>query len=185
LVTEGELPECTNILLRNPDSIKDWLSIADKHMQTYAENPNLFLLPRAHEFLKPLIESYADNTEGFIEYLTGLRDCFDRGTRQFSDIQSVYRRVNGRHVQQTRRERINRAVSKAEELYGEIPFTHRMRWMAELEHEWAQRRLMFLEVQRERLKQERLSSEQRTEYLLEFWDAIDTEIYEEKVPPWN
>jgi hypothetical protein len=53
---EGTLPECTNTLLRSPDKLRDWLSIADKHMQTYAENPSTFLLPRAHEFLKPLIE---------------------------------------------------------------------------------------------------------------------------------
>lgn len=172
-------------LLRNPDKIKDWLSIADKYMQTYAENPEMFVLPRAHEHLKPLITTFAHDLEGFTFYLLELRDNFDRNSAQFKDVQAVYRRMNGRHVQQQRRHRINRAVSKAEELYGEIPYTHRMQWMAELEHDWARRRMAFLEAQRTRLRQERLSTEQRTELLLEFWDEVDTEIYEGKLPPWN
>ena len=78
-----------------------------------------------------------------------------------------------------------RAIIKAEALYGEIPYTKRMQWMAEQEHIWAQRRLAFLEQQRKRLKQDRLSTDLRTEMLLEFWDIIDTEIYEGNLPPWN
>ena len=179
------LKECTNTLLRNPDKVKEWLSLADKYMQTFAQNKEMFLLPKAHEFLKPLIEAYALDPEGFVQFLVELRNCYDRRSAQFVEVQAIYRRVNGRYVQQSRRERIGRAVAKAEELHGEIPFTLRMQWMANLEHEWAQRRLAFLEQQRQRLKLERLSTEMRTEYLLEFWDMIDTEIYEGNIPPWN
>lgn len=185
MTTEGALPECTNTLLRNPDKMQEWLLIADKYMQTYAENPKTFLLPRAHEFLKPLIESYALNLEGFTLYLVGLRDSFDRTSRAYKDVQSLYRKVNGRLIQQQRRERINRAVAKAEELYGEIPYTHRMQWMAELEHQWAKRRLEFLEANRRRYKKDRLPSEDRAELLAEFWENIDHEIYEGKLPQWN
>ena len=182
---ETPLALCTNMMLRNPDKVSEWITIADRYMQTYAEDPNTFLLPKAHEFLKPLIESYALNLEGFTQYLIGLRDCFDRSTAQFTQIQAIYRRVNGRFVQQQRRERISRAVAKAEELYGEIPYTERIQWMARIEHEWAQRRLAWLEQQRQRLSKERLSVDIRTELLLEFWDNIDTEIYEGNIPPWN
>ena len=175
----------TETRLRNPDKVKDWLNIADKHMMNYASNPDVFLLPKAHEFMKPLIEAFAHNTEGYAQYLVDLRDNFDRRSLPFVEIQAIYRRVNGRAVQQARRERIARAVAKAEELYGEIPYTKRMQWMAEREHEWAQRRLTFLEQQRERLKQERLAVDVRTEMLLEFWDIIDTEIYKGELPPWN
>jgi hypothetical protein len=132
-----------------------------------------------------LIEAFAHDTEGYAQYLVDLRDNFDRRSLPFVEIQAIYRRVNGRAVQQARRERIARAVAKAEELYGEIPYTKRMQWMAEREHEWAQRRLGFLEAQRERLKQERLAVDVRTEMLLEFWDIIDTEIYKGELPPWN
>lgn len=182
---ETRLAACTNMLLRNPDKVGEWVTVADRYMQTYVEDPEAFLLPKAHEFMKPLIEAYALNLEGFTHYLVGLRDCFDKRSTQFNKIQAIYRRINGRHVQQTRRERIGRAVDKAEELYGELPYTQRIQWMAHLEHEWAQRRMAFLEQQRQKLKTERLSVEIRTELLAEFWNDIDTEIYEGKLPPWN
>ena len=182
---ESPLSAVTATLLRNPDKVKEWLTIADKHMTSYEDNPEVFLLPKAHEFLKPLIEAYSNNLEGFTQYLLELRDNFDRKSRQFVDVQAIYRRLNGRYVQQSRRERMARAIIKAEALFGEIPYTKRMQWMAEQEHVWAQRRLAFLEQQRKRLKQERLSTELRTEMLLEFWDIIDTEIYKGELPPWN
>ena len=182
---EPTLSECTNTFLRNPDRVQDWLKLVDNYMQTYAQNADVFLLPKAHEFMKPLIEAYAANLEGFTHYLIGLRDSYDRGSEQFQQIQTIYRRVNGRYVQQSRRDRIKRAVDKAEQMYGEANYRDRLAWMADLEHEWAQRRLAFLEQQRTRLKLERLSTELRTELLLEFWDIIDTEIYEGNIPPWN
>lgn len=182
---ESALSQCTNALLRNPDKAAEWIAVADRHMQTYVESPETFLLPKAHEFLKPLIESYALNLDGFTQYLVGLRDSFDRRSSQFTQIQAVYRRVNGRYVQQQRRERIGRAVAKAEELYGTVHYQERVFWMARVEHEWAQRRIAFLEQQRRRIGEPRLSVDIRTELLLEFWDGIDTEIYEGNIPPWN
>ena len=103
----------TETVLRNPDKVKDWLDIADKHMMSYANNPDVFLLPKAHEFMKPLIEAFAHDTEGYAQYLVDLRDNFDRRSLPFVEIQAIYRRVNGRAVQQARRERIARAVAKA------------------------------------------------------------------------
>lgn len=184
-IVESALSQCTTALLRNPDKTAEWITVADRHMQTYVESPETFLLPRAHEFLKPLIESYALNIDGFTQYLVGLRDSFDRRSSQYTQIQAVYRRVNGRYVQQQRRERMGRAVARAEELYGEIPYQERIQWIAKLEHEWARRRIAFLEQQRRRIGEPRLSVEIRTELLLEFWDTVDTEIYEGQIPPWN
>jgi hypothetical protein len=182
---ESPVSSVTETLLRNPDKVNDWLIITDKHMTSYASNPEVFLLPKAHEFLKPLIEAYSHNLEGFTQYLVEIRDNFDRRSLQYTEVQAIYRRINGRYVQTARRERIARATAKAEELYGEIPYTKRLQWMAELEHKWAQRRLAFLEIQRTRLKQKHLETELRTELLLEVWDIIDTEIYKGELPPWN
>ena len=184
-LNDPSLGECTNTLLRNPDKVQDWLTLADKYMQTFTQNPNMFLLPKAHEFMKPLLQAYAEDLEGFTHYIIGLRDSFDRGSAQFDQIQSIYRRVNGRYVQQQRRQRMQRAVDKAEELWGEITFQDRMVWIAKLEHEWAQRRLAFLEKRRDRLRNQRLSTEERAEALLEFWDMVDTEIHQGDLPPWQ
>ena len=179
------LNETTQILLRNPSSIEKWLILSDKYMQTFAKDPSMFLLPKTHEFLKPLIEAYATNVEGFVQYLVGLRDSFSKEDMAWGQVQSIQRRVNGRFVQQHRRERAQRAISKAEDLYGESDYHSRLKWVADLEHTWAGRRLVYLDKHRDEGKSERLSTDHRAELLLEFWEIIDTEIFEGGVPPWN
>ena len=88
------LNETTQILLRNPSSIEKWLILSDKYMQTFAKDPSMFLLPKTHEFLKPLIEAYATNVEGFVQYLVGLRDSFSKEDMAWGQVQSIQRRVN-------------------------------------------------------------------------------------------
>jgi hypothetical protein len=154
-------------------------------MQTFAKDPSIFLLPKSHEFLKPLIEAYAFNIDGFVQYLVGIRDSFSKEDLAWEQVQSIQRRINGRYVQQQRRERAARAITKAEELYGKTDYHSRLKWVSDLEHKWASRRLLFLDKHRDSLKGERIDTETRAELLLEFWEIIDTEIFEGDVPPWN
>ena len=185
-MTIDDLKKCTEKLLRTPNSINKWIEIADKHMQTKRENPYMFSLPRAHEFLSPIIYVYQKDIDGFLRYITSLRDEFSRGDKAWEDLQKVYRRINGRQVQAIRRERSARACEKAKELYGETDYHSRMQWVSDLEHAWASRRLEFLDGYRSKYKADRLDTETRTEALSEFWEIIDTEIYEGvNIPPWN
>jgi hypothetical protein len=177
--------ETSDLILRNQTKASTWLTQADKYMQAYAENPTAFILPKAHAFMKPLIEAYAYNLDGFTEYVLGIRDSFERQSSAWTSVHSLYRRLLGRHTQQLRRERSNRAIAKAEELHGKVGFHDRLRWVARLEHDWAQRRLAFMDKCRAKAGVERLNTEDRSELLLEFWETIDMEIYEGKVPPWN
>jgi hypothetical protein len=57
--------------------------------------------------------------------------------------------------------------------------------MTDIEHEWAKRRLEFLKVVRKKSGEQHLSTEDRAEALLEFWDTIDTEIYDGRLSKWN
>lgn len=84
-----------------------------------------------------------------------------------------------------RRERSNRAVDKALQLYGDVDFQTRLQWVSNLEHAWAQRRVAFLEIERKRFENDRIDVESRVELLAEFWNDIDTEIHEGKIPKWN
>ena len=181
-----ELKACTETLRKGPHSVNKWITLADKYMQAYAENPHQFLLPKTHEFLYPLIKAFAPDTEGFTLYLVNLRDSFDKADRAWEQIQLHYRRINGRHVQQMRRERSQRAVTKAEELYGSTDYHSRLQWVANLEHNWSQRRLAFLDSKRDSFSSGRIDTEARTELLAVFWEVIDTEIFEGKeLPPWS
>mgnify|MGYP003968432645 FL=1 len=180
------IQDCTEFFLKNPHSVKKWLTLVDKYMQTLAKEPEMFLMPKAHDFLQPLVESYATDTEGFTQYLVYIRDSFSKSDLAWEHVQSAYRKINGRYVQQVRRERSNRACVKAEELYGPTDYHSRLQWVADLEHSWAQRRLAFLEKHRSDRRAGRLDTETRAELLVEFWKVVDTEIKEgREIPPWN
>lgn len=182
---QRNIRETTDLLLDNPNMASVWLGQADKYMQAHSYDPQTFILPKEHAFLQPLVEAYAANLEGFVEYIVGVRDSIEKGSGAWERVQNLYRRVMGRYVQQQRRERANRALAKAEELYGGTSFHDRLRWVSNLEHGWAKRRLDYLAERRARTEDDRLSSDERAEALLEFWDIIDTEIYNGEVPPWN
>ena len=184
-LTDSELQATIDIFLRSPDKAAEWLTLADKYAQAYLEDPKIFLLPTAHGFLKPIIERYANDLEGLAQYVETVRDAFDRRSAQWLAIQRVYRRINGRHVQQLRRSRSNRAVEKAIELFGSVDYKTRLQWVANLENDWAKRRLVFLDAQRDKFKGGRISVEDRVELLAEFWNDIDTEIYEGRLKKWN
>ena len=183
--TKDYLAASRERLLKAPDKISERLNVVDKHMQSYDQQHQIMLLPAGYEFLQPLATAFVRDLGGFGTFILGLRDSFDRRSRHFVDIQKLYRRVNGRHVQQQRRERMARAMGKAEALYGDVAYPTRIQWMTNVEHKWARRRLEFLTGVRDRSGEQHLSTEDRTEALLEFWDKIDTEIYEGDLPPWN
>ena len=181
----GNLESVTAALLRNPDKSAEWLNLADKYAKAYLEDPKIFLLPTAHEFLRPIIVRYSNDLEGLTEYIETVRDSFDRKSAQWLAIQRVYRRINGRHGQQLRRNRSNRAVEKATELFGSIEYQRRLQWVANLENDWAKRRLVFLDAHRDKYKNGRIPEDERVELLAEFWNDIDTEIYEGRLKNWN
>ena len=184
-ISQMDLNSCTEKLLRTPTSIKKWIEIADKHMQTKKADPDMYALPRAHEFLAPVIDTLKDMEE-FLDYIVMLRDNFSKGDKTWGDIQKVYRKVNGRHVQAIRRDRASRACAKAHELYGETDYHSRLQWISDLENKWASKRLDFLDGFRAKYKSDRLDTEIRKDALIEFWNIIDTEIYEGRnIPPWN
>jgi len=171
-----------------------WQAIAPRGLNTSGplsgktatsfNNPSMG--PPSTEFLHPLILAFAPDIEGFTLYLVDLRDSFSKSDKAWEQIQVHYRRINGRHVQKMRRERSNRAVVKAEELYGATDYHTRLQWVANLEHKWSQRRLLYLDEQRAAFSSGRIDTEARTELLAVFWEVVDTEIFEGKeLPTWS
>ena len=177
------IQDSTNTLLSNKNGIATWLNVADNYIQAFNEDRANFVLPRAYIALKPIIESYANNLEGFALYVKGMRDTVAKKDPMYVELQALYRRVNGRYIQQVRRERSQRVVVKAEKLFGMADYHTKQRWVADLEHNWAQRRISFMQNVS---KGKRLGMEERAEHLAEFWNDIDTEINNgEGLSDWN
>jgi hypothetical protein len=81
------------------------------------------------------------------------------------------------------RERAQRVTAKAETIFGTASYHTKHKWVADLEHEWAKRRIEFMQTVS---KGKRLSMDERAEHLAEFWNDIDTEINNgEGLSDWN
>ena len=64
---QPDLNYTTEMLLKNASVIGKNLGVLDKYMQTYAKDSSMFILPKAHKFMEPVVIAYASNLGGFIE----------------------------------------------------------------------------------------------------------------------
>lgn len=175
--------ELTDELLSDRAAVK-WLRLADNYIQMFNKSPHEFILPREHARLKPLIEIYAHDLHGFVRYILGVRDSYTHDTAAYADLHKLYRTVSTRLLQQERRHRLNAAVDKALALRGAPASFHtRATWARRMEQEWGRRRLEQMKGYRDKTKRNRLSVDERTEVLDEFWSEIDNEIARGELPP--
>ena len=183
---EGDMTtihELTDDLLLNHEPAK-WLRLADSYIQMFNKSPREFILPREHARLKPLIEIYAHDLQGFVLYILGVRDSYTHDAATYADLHKLYRTVSTRALQQDRRVRLNAAVEKAMQLRGRPASFHtRATWARRMEQAWGQRRLQHMSEYRDKTQRNRLTVEERSEILDEFWKSIEEEIARGDLPP--
>lgn len=168
------------------DKAAEMLAQTDGYIQMYHKLSGELTLPKSHARLRPLVETFAEDLGGFVEFVREVRDGMTRNDDGYSDIHALYRLIQTRHVQQQRRERIGRAVEQAKAMYGDTNFQTRQRWIAMLEHKWAKRRLKYMDAVRRGSGVKRLTTEQRAVVAAEFWDMLDKEIDAgEGIPKWG
>lgn len=174
------------LLYEVPDKAAELLALADMYIRAFNEAPEQFILPHDHAILLPLIERYHSNMAAFVLYVLGVRDSLPPKSLWHEAVHDLYRRLSGRYVQRVRRERMNRAMAKAVELYGDAPYDVKARWLRRLEKLWAQRRLAFLADWRRGRAHRTLSRTDQADALTEFWDMIEQEIANgERIPKWE
>lgn len=179
----NELSALTDALLTNHDAVR-WLRLADNYIQMYNKAPRYFILPRAHARVKPLIEVYADDLAGFVRYILGVRDSFPADSRSHGELHKLYRTVSTRALQQERRYRLNLAVERAVQLRGTPATTEtKQLWARKMEQEWGRRRMQRMASVRAMTTRKRLSVDERTQVLEDFWAEIDAEIARGALPP--
>ena len=160
-----------------------WLRTADTQIINYLKDPKGFVLNKAHKDMLPVIEDCAYDLAGFVEFISAVRDnC--TGVKQEA-VYRFYRTVSGRLLQQQRRERFDRALTKAIELHGQYPnYITRMAWIHQLEQVWRKRRQEAMADARGS-KGSRIPRDELADVLSEFWEDIDAEIEQGQVPDWN
>lgn len=177
------LERLTDELLGNHHAA-ECLRLADDYIQMYHRTGDKFILPREHAKLRPLIEAYADDLEGLVHYVLGVRDTLSQDSVAHAELHKLYRTVSTRLLQQERRARINAAVDKAVSMAeGPVSYDTKFAWARRIEQEWGRRRLDFMAELRRKTKRNRLSVDERSEALAQFWKNIDWEIKRGELPP--
>lgn len=172
------LSEFTSWLLdeANPS---DWVQLADQYIQTYNKlGKERFVLPNIHSKLKILIEIFANDRKGFVEYIKGVRDASHAAVK--SDIHKIYRTILTRDLQAARRVRLNRVVDLYESTHGKLKYSDRLAYMGAVEKAWGKERLAYMKAYR--LGKKRLSLDEQANVLDDFWAIIDKKIDEGILP---
>lgn len=170
-----DIQTTTSALHCAPDAAT-WLKLADNYIQAYNKLPNRFVLPSQHSILKPIIEHFAGDLRSFALYIKALRDGAEGGA--WDELHDLYRTVSLRALQQTRRARIRRAVDLVSEavagLLGRKPnFDEQQRIGRLVETHWGAKRLQYLQQERTLRRINKLSAEERSIALDQFWSDLD------------
>ena len=161
------------------------LRLADKYMEVYRSDRKRFVLAEEHKFLEPVIKYYATRAKGFSKYILKLRDEYPRISQEYEELNKMYRTVFTRAVQQDRRLRADYALNLAVKTRGDPPsFSERLSWVARREAEWAVGRREHLEKARNAVGG-KLSRDETTVVLAEYWAEIDANINNTGVPEWG
>lgn len=179
-----DLRETTSYLLRLPD-IGAWLKLADKYITAYNSMPEHFVLPVQHALLQPIIEAFAKDGAAFTTYIHALRDAADGAAHD--ELHALYRTVMVRVMQTVRRTRLRKGtlllLPQLGPLLGrDIGYDDQQRVAKFLEQCWGAMRMAAMSEQRAQQQDKRLSSDDRTVLLENFWKNLDQQLDQGEVP---
>ena len=152
-------------------------SLADHYLMEMEKRGSDFRLPREHAVVKPILEEFAGDFDGFAAWLHGIhRDMpFRSAVRQ--EFYIAIRRVDVR-LNQDRNRELTRLATKVAVDKKWLPdvFSLKQAYAAKLRKYWELRRTTFLASHRAASPTKRLTADERTELSAEFWETIRKEI---------
>lgn len=167
------LDQFTVWLLQQKDPSKTIL-LADSYMRHYHKiGKSTFVLPTEHNVIEPLIESFAEDHRGFVEYIKGVREQLQDDDRKTA-VHDVYRTMLVRQAQQDRRKRIDEALAVYESRRPKMQYDDRVNYVKRLEQLWGRDRYKYMDMNRGH--KTRLTTDERAETLARYWDEVDSRI---------
>lgn len=177
------LKELREYVLTNTTEGANMLELADHYLQSYDKLDGNFVLPKVHEYAKPVVEAFARDPKGFAKWLQKVRDLVPKEDASRNRINFLYRKVVTRALQRERRAREDAAVAKAVKLKL-IPddYQAKLRYTRRLIIEWGRRRLATLAVERKGMNTKHIPIDMQEAILYDFWQAIENEIENGELP---
>lgn len=178
-----DLRKATSRLIRSYD-VGRWIELADNYIRLYNKMPQSFVLPVDHELLKPIIDAFASDAHAFCDYIKALRD--GSSGKEYDDLHYLYRTISLRTLQNERRTRLRKAVENVlptleRKLDRALNYQEKMTVGRVIEQLWGLKRLETLTAERSLRKADRLSAEERSEVLINFWRGLDRKLEEPTV----
>ena len=99
-------------LIQNPDRAS-LIEAVDTLIFAYNKSPKTYVHPNKYKDLKPLVEEFAFDPVGWLQFIRELTNEFEKRSLPRMQLQAVYRRINARVDAIVRRERAAKAVESA------------------------------------------------------------------------
>ena len=170
----------TLLSISNPAQV---LRFADDEMDKLRRQGSMYELSSRHAWLKPLLEFYTEDLEGWLKFIKGTRDKLDRKSAEFRDIQEFYKVLSVRWIQRRTRAIIDVATNLAvRKGILEDTYEAKQRYAKRCVQVWKTRKDLLLDGIRRASPTGRVSIDHREDVLRAFWEQIADEVNNEEVP---
>jgi hypothetical protein len=176
------LRELKDWSLDHPDEAIQALEMADEYLQMYDRLGDKLVIPKEHAFARPVVEYFAGAPEEYAKWLRKLVDDLPKSEAR-RQCHELFRRVNMRHVQRVRRERIGQAVHTAVNL-GIIPdeYLVKERYARRCTLVWGAKLKALQNAARASNPHKRLSHEEDDMLREDFWSDVEAQISRGELP---
>lgn len=173
--------ELRDALLNGKEPPEKALQLADKYLQQLAAMGDDFRLPREHLTIKPLLEEFGTDPEGFHEFVRSVRDAVPSRSMARKGLQELFRTIETRLTQQMRRVRLDAAITMAvkKSIIPDV-YSSKLAYANRCTAFWAQRKKNLLDAHR--AMKDHLDTDTRRVLLDEFWAKVDAEIANGELP---
>ncbi len=171
----------TLLSISNPGQV---LRFVDNEMDKVRAQGDMYELSSTYAWLKPLLEFYTEDLEGWVKFIKNVRDKLPRKSAEYADVRDFHKVVNVRNIQRRTRAMIDVATQlairtkklKADDYHAKLIYAKRC------VQAWGKRRDQMLQAIRDASPTGRVSVDHREELLAEFWDRIAREVNEGVIP---
>lgn len=159
------------------------LRYADDLMELRRKQGAEFKLNAADAWLKPLLEFYTEDLDGWVKFTKNVRDRLDKTSTEYRGVYDFHKILAVRNIQRRTRAILDVAIDLAvRKGYIGGAFEEKQRYAKRCIQVWKMRKDALLNNIRRASPTGRISVSHREEVLAEFWDNVAQEVNNGEIP---
>lgn len=166
--------------IAHPDRV---LKLADRYLQDFEDRGEEFILPREHALVKPILEFYVGDLDGWKKFVRIVRDRLPVSSQERHDVQELYKLISVRVIQRRTRTLTDAATEIAVKKQL-IPSTWdaKQRYIKRCIQAWKIRKDNMMRTIRRQSPTGRISADHREQLLRDYWEQVAEEVENGEVP---